>query len=724
MFNKADNVMIIVDNGYSAATGGQDLLSSKAEIGTRSTNNTIESAVRGIGVNWVRTLTRTYDVAGMRDTLREALTTKVTGPKVIIAQSECMLNKQRREKPLKRAAVKRGERVVRERFGVDPDTCTGDHSCIRLSGCPSLTIAPNPDPLRREPVTKVIDSCVGCGLCGEVSHAAVLCPSFYRASIIDNPNGWDRFKARHARCSDLVSAAADGSPRGGAGMNKPLAEITGATRVRPITIAIQAMGGEGGGVLADWIVDMAERGGYLAQATSVPGLAQRTGQTLYYIELFAKAAARDQEPVLALMPVPGDVDVVLASELMEAARAIARGLVTPDRTTLIASTHRVYTMNERLAMTDGRVDADALLKACQEAAGKLHAFDMASIAEATGSLVSAVLYGALAGSGALPFPRPAFEATIRRGGVGVEASLLAFGAGFEAASSGSVETEQKTDKLPVAPAVQALIAPIDQFLSPLSRPLVTAGVARLIDYQNTDYARLYVERLQPVMQIELPRKGEPDELLAETARQLALAMAYEDTIRVAQLKIRSSRFQRVRDEVGVKDNQLLEIVEFMHPRVQEIADTLPAPLGRFLMRTTWLRRFVEIFTRKGRVVKTTSIRGFLLLYAVAGLKPLRPHSLRYGEEQRQLSHWLANVVGAARGDYRLAVEIAHCRGLVKGYGDTHERGRANYEAIIATLPSLRGKADAAATIANLRKAAIADDTGIKLRQAVGALRAA
>ena len=149
------------------------------------------------------------------------------------------------------------------------------------------------------------------------------------------------------------------------------------------------MGGEGGGVLADWIVDMAERGGYLAQATSVPGLAQRTGQTLYYIELFAKAAARDQEPVLALMPVPGDVDVVLASELMEAARAIARGLVTPDRTTLIASTHRVYTMNERLAMTDGRVDADALLKACQEAAGKLHAFDMASIAEATGSLVSA-----------------------------------------------------------------------------------------------------------------------------------------------------------------------------------------------------------------------------------------------------------------------------------------------------------------------------------------------
>jgi indolepyruvate ferredoxin oxidoreductase, alpha subunit len=150
--------------------------------------------VRGVGVTWVRTLTRTYDVAKMRDTLREALTTAVKGPKVIIAQSECMLNKQRRVRPLLRKRLEGGKRVVRERFGVDPDTCTGDHSCIRLSGCPSLTLAPNPDPLRREPVTKVINSCVGCGLCGEVAHAAVLCPSFYRASIIANPTQWDRLK--------------------------------------------------------------------------------------------------------------------------------------------------------------------------------------------------------------------------------------------------------------------------------------------------------------------------------------------------------------------------------------------------------------------------------------------------------------------------------------------------------------------------------------------------
>jgi indolepyruvate ferredoxin oxidoreductase alpha subunit len=194
VFNKSDNVLIVVDNGYSAATGGQDVLSSAASNSMRATRNPIEKAVRGVGVTWVRTLTHTYDVAKMRDTLREALTTAVQGPKVIIAQSECMLNKQRRVRPLLRKRLEGGKRVVRERFGVDPDTCTGDHSCIRLSGCPSLTLAPNPDPLRREPVTKVINSCVGCGLCGEVAHAAVLCPSFYRASIIANPTQWDRLK--------------------------------------------------------------------------------------------------------------------------------------------------------------------------------------------------------------------------------------------------------------------------------------------------------------------------------------------------------------------------------------------------------------------------------------------------------------------------------------------------------------------------------------------------
>lgn len=201
VFNKDDTVTLIIDNGYSAATGGQDILSSRADNKSRATRHPIESAVRGIGATWVKTVNRTYDLKKMTDTLREAMTSKEKGPKIIVAQSECMLNKQRREKPLVKKAMKEGKRVVRERFGIDSDTCTGDHSCIRLSGCPSLSIKPNPDPLRQDPVAHVENSCVGCGLCGEVAHAAVLCPSFYKASIVANPTLWERIRKRIANAA-------------------------------------------------------------------------------------------------------------------------------------------------------------------------------------------------------------------------------------------------------------------------------------------------------------------------------------------------------------------------------------------------------------------------------------------------------------------------------------------------------------------------------------------
>jgi len=199
VFNKYDGVIIIVDNYYAAATGGQDILSSRAQNKSRSTNNPIENAVKGVGVKWVRTLDRTYDVAKARATIEEALTTPEKGPKVIIAQSECMLNKQRRIKPQFNKAVKEGRRVVKERFGVDPDVCTGDHACIRLSGCPSLTIKDSGDPLKEDPIAHVDNTCVGCGNCGEVAHAAVLCPSFYRADVVHNPTQWDLFMAKVRR---------------------------------------------------------------------------------------------------------------------------------------------------------------------------------------------------------------------------------------------------------------------------------------------------------------------------------------------------------------------------------------------------------------------------------------------------------------------------------------------------------------------------------------------
>jgi indolepyruvate ferredoxin oxidoreductase alpha subunit len=192
VFNKADGVIVIVDNNYSAATGGQDLLSSRVDNQNRSTQHPIEAAVRGVGVQWVRTVDHTYDVNTMQAALKEALTTDHKGPKVVIAQSECMLNKQRRVKPQVAAAVERGERVVKEKFGVDAAVCSGDHACMRLSGCPSLTLKSSGDPLKPDPVAHVDDGCVACGHCGEVADAAVLCPSFYRVEWVRNPSRWER----------------------------------------------------------------------------------------------------------------------------------------------------------------------------------------------------------------------------------------------------------------------------------------------------------------------------------------------------------------------------------------------------------------------------------------------------------------------------------------------------------------------------------------------------
>jgi indolepyruvate ferredoxin oxidoreductase beta subunit len=492
--------------------------------------------------------------------------------------------------------------------------------------------------------------------------------------------------------------------------------------VRPIKIAILAMGGEGGGVLADWIIDLAEHADYLAQTTSVPGVAQRTGATIYYLELFPRAAARarGKDPVLALIPVPGDVDVVIASELMEAGRAVQRGFVTPDCTTLIASTHRVYSMTERIALTDGRVDAESLREACALAAKRLIAFDMAGLAEATGSVISAVLFGALAGTGLLPFPRAAFEAAIERGGVGVAASLSAFRAGFEAASGPAVTATAQASTPPAKPTYLAALMDEGARTYPQIADIVRAGVERAADYQDLAYARRYLARLATVAAVARPG-SEGSRLLAEAARQLALAMAYEDTIRVAELKIRASRFARVREEVRLGDGQLLEIAEFMHPRVQEIADTLPTGLGRWLLNTPWARRLVERLTKSGKVVKTTSLRGFLLLYLVASLKPLRPRSLRFAVEQAAIDAWLGVVRDTAETDPALAAEVAEARNLVRGYGDTHERGRERFEALMAVLPHVTSLPDAAARFAGLRKAAQADESGAELNRAIDAL---
>ena len=478
---------------------------------------------------------------------------------------------------------------------------------------------------------------------------------------------------------------------------------------KAITVAIVAMGGEGGGVLADWITDLAEHCGYLAQTTSVPGVAQRTGSTIYYLEMFPESAVRDsgQPPVLALMPVPGELDIVIASELMEAARAVERGLVTPERTTLIASTHRVYSMTERTAIGDGRLD-EAKLLACGNAAKRFVSSDFAKAAGETGSVISAVLFGALASAGALPFTRDQFEDAIRRAEVGVSSSLSAFAAGFEAAqqppAADSVETDVK-----FGPRLRQLATRIENEFPSSSWTLLRAGVQRLADYQDERYAADFLDKLKAIRDTD--RDGR---LLNETARYLALWMSYEDTIRVADLKTRRTRFERVRRETKAGADQVVRVQEFLHPRVDEIADTLPAGLGRWLLRSAWGRKMVGRFTNQGRVVRTTSLPGFLLLYSIARLRRFRRKSLRFSVESRRINDWLERVQSLSVSDYAMALELAECPRLLKGYGDTHQRGLRKFEQILAVLPKLQS----ARSLRHLLEAALADENGDALAKAL------
>ncbi|MET4575615.1 indolepyruvate oxidoreductase subunit beta family protein [Ottowia thiooxydans] len=494
---------------------------------------------------------------------------------------------------------------------------------------------------------------------------------------------------------------------------------------QPIKIAILAMGGEGGGVLADWLVDLGEFNGYIAQTTSVPGVAQRTGATIYYVELFpgARALQDGGQPVLALMPLPGDVDVVLASELMEAGRAVQRGLVTPDRTTLVASTHRVYSIAEKTAMGDGRVDSTELLAHARKAAQRFVGFDMAQLATDAGSVVSAALFGALAATGVLPWSRAQFETTVERGGVGVKSSLKAFDAAYARATTGGSEAGAPAavanavprdlaaaGAAPRDPAVAALLARV-RSLPADAQQLATEGVRRLIDYQDPAYAALYLDRLTVVQ--ALPDDG-TGALLRDTARHLALWMSYEDTVRVADLKTRGSRFARVKSEVGLQSDQQIAIHEYMHPRIEEICDTLPAGLGRWLAKPHAVHRLVARFTRSGRTVSTSSLRGFLLLWSLARLRGTRRRSLRYQHENARITQWLEQIASTAAINPALAVEVARCQRLVKGYSDTHAHGLANYLLLMHTVRTA-GATLAPATLSALREAALADEHGKQLQ---------
>ncbi len=491
------------------------------------------------------------------------------------------------------------------------------------------------------------------------------------------------------------------------------------------------MGGQGGGVLIDWIVALAEGQDYVGQATSVAGVAQRTGATLYYVELLAPPTEgwRGRQPVLALMPTPGDVDIVIGAELMEAGRAIQRGLVTPDRTTLIASSHRALAVSEKSVPGDGSADASRVYAAATTAAKQWIAFDMAELAENSGSVISAVLFGALAGSGALPFAREAFEATIRKGGIGVEPSLTAFALGFETA------TQQRAGGKAVAPKVPAKAEkripklepvgwePFDALVARASgdfpdplHGMIAASLRRTVDFQDADYGAQYLDRLASVHKLDDARYDW--RLTAAVAKHLARAMAYDDVMRVADLKTRSTRITRVRAEVAAKPDQLITTTEFMHPRIEELAGALPKSIGLRIESSSTLQWLLRPLVNRPRRVQTGTVRWFVPLYLIGGLRSFRRGSLRHAREDAHIEGWLAKIIATAPKDYALAVELTECRRLIKGYGDTHARGGSKYDKVRSAADRLIGRPDAADWLRRLRLAALADEDGKSLDDAL------
>jgi indolepyruvate ferredoxin oxidoreductase, alpha subunit len=752
LFNKGDGVLIVMQNGYTSATGQQFMPSSAANNEGTPTGMGIEQTLRAMGVKWLRKV-RTYSVATMVATLKDAMRSAERGLKVIIADGECMLARQRRIRTEDTEKLKRGERVAKARYGVDDEICTGDHSCIRLSGCPSLSVKPSPDPLRTDPVATVIESCVGCGLCGEVAHAAVLCPSFYRAEIIRNPTWWDRalFKARQTMIGWMRGRAAQASaPQLREDLKReavldarhsapdtnvvPFHQETAVAPAsiqanRPLSLLIAALGGEGGGVLTGWIVRAAEMAGFPVQSTSIPGVAQRTGATTYYVEILPvqQSELAGKHPVLALTPGVGDIDIAIASELLEAGRTVANGFVTADRTVAIASTSRFYAMDEKIAMGDGRFDAEKLKEIIQKNARAALLFDMAEVAKQSGSLISPVMLGAIAGSGVLPIPAETFEAAIKADGKAVAGNLAGFRAGLAAAAERRAANPVYAEKKHARPTTGALEDAARQFPS-TAQPIVLEGIRRLVPYQSAAYAQLYLARLQPIAEADTVT-GAQGKLLKETARHLAVRMSYEDVVRVAAAKIAPARMERIaRTELRANNNEPFAVYDFLKPGIEELTQLLPPAIARpirdYAARKGWLGRVYF-----GMEINATSVLGYLRFLFLAKLRALRPYGIRYQDEQAQIEAWLALIVEASKISPEFALEVAECARLIKGYGDTHARGSANYRTIVERVvrPAMAGQMAperAADAVASARTAALVDPEGESLAKCLAALGSA
>jgi len=491
---------------------------------------------------------------------------------------------------------------------------------------------------------------------------------------------------------------------------------------RPLSILIAALGGEGGGVLTNWIVAAATDAGFPVQSTSIPGVAQRTGATTYYLEILPVNAAEldGKRPVLALTPGIGDIDVAVASELLEAGRTIAGGFVTPDRTFFIASLSRFYAMDEKIAMGDGRFDRDKLIATIKEHSKDALLVDMDTLAKQSGSIINAVMLGAIAGCGRLPISAEQFEAAIRADGKSVDGNLRGFRAGLEAARAKMLPVKTQEQKKRAPTSTELIEHEVSYSLPALAQPIAIEGIRRLIAYQGVRYAQLYLNRLRTLADLDTHGK-----LMKEVARHLAVRMSYEDVIRVAEAKIAPARMRRIAHDELHANSEPFTVHDFLKPGIEELCQVLPPflarPIMRYSARKGWLGRVYF-----GMEINSTSIFGFLRFKMLASLKHWRPRGYRYAQEQEAIEAWLALVAEAAKLSPEVAIEVAECARLIKGYGDTYARGSANYRVIEARVirPILGGQialqrgADA---IASARTAALVDPDGESLAKCLAAL---
>jgi indolepyruvate ferredoxin oxidoreductase beta subunit len=501
---------------------------------------------------------------------------------------------------------------------------------------------------------------------------------------------------------------------------------------KPISILLCALGGEGGGVLADWLVDVARHAGYPAQATSIPGVAQRTGATTYYLEVYPLPHSQLQGrlPVLGLNPLPGRLDALVSSELLETARQIGNGLASADRTLVISASSRALTTAEKMTMGDGRRPEGPLLDVIAAHSLRHHVMDMARLCQESGTLVSAVMLGAIAGSGLLPFTRDHYEAVLAGSGKAAQASLRGFASAFDLVTrqreqaqyveqvmkpAASAPSESATSSAVLPDAVAAKFPAV-------LHPLMGLAHQRLVEYQGPAYARLYVQRLERLLDVESASADATHPVTAEATRWLALWMAFDDIIRVADLKSRASRWDRVTQEVKAKEGDVLKVYDHFKPGVPELAALLPQGLANRLLR--WDRARVA----RGQApwsmplkVARHALWGMASLRLLASLRVLRPLGSRYATEQALIEEWLSGIEAATRLSPALGLELARCGQLIKGYGSTNERVKDNLLHILRHVCGPASKvplAEQAEAVARIRNAALQDEAGQALDQAL------